>query len=601
MPLAPGSYCFGPSTEHRGGLGAGDPDAVSFKLRIDESGSVEVTRGTEPLAVEGSPVAEAASIDSHQAIQLVTDHFFVDRLRPDPASPSSDGAPAPGLGSGLDERFALRLFGGLIALGAVGALVDLRFLILSVLGALGWAANRLLRHRMSAPSAAPLTTSRPGVADPRRLATDAARNAVPSASTVDAVSTGAAGWSFDGRISLASGDRAWAPGEGTDSTATGDHFLPAVPFAVDLWNQSIAIVGPRPAQLAVARHLLTAVLVLDDHSSVEVRATPDTDDWSWFRPRSLDSDHTVTLIDGVGADLDDLASIGPGSIVLPRTSDVDADIVLTLSPDGTASARLADGSEATGLVPHGITVSQATRVLARRDTSSAQRASSRNTMVTNSQVIDLRHDDLPPIGTEVYATPRLFVAGDEDRSSLAVLASSAIVQAQAHGRRPIYIIDRGDRALIRLAQIPTCRRYAAIDDIEAIEAIVDDLETLAGGAVGDDRPAMVVFRDLLHGLDFLERAGFGHLSERLHRLLRRSNPIDAAVSQPNGGPSGPSGADGLMEQFLVWIHPPADSTSNPIIVADEQGRHVLDLRDVPGRDLTGAVALARVSRAGVHR
>ncbi len=84
--------------------------------------------------------------------------------------------------------------------------------------------------------------------------------------------------------------------------------LPSVPIMVDLRSGPLAIVGPRPALLACARHLVTNLTIASSPEDLDVAvitAQDHVDDWQWstVSPHitigpSTFTDSTVAIVDG---------------------------------------------------------------------------------------------------------------------------------------------------------------------------------------------------------------------------------------------------------------------------------------------------------------
>ncbi len=536
----------------------------------------------------------------------------------------------------------LLIVAGLGAMGLFGVLLRHRRAVSSAehrrtlaLAAAKTEFSAALRHAR-ADAARDLRRSFPGPAGITDLVTHGSPAAGPSVGHLSRTMP------FSGKIAIASGDLSWSPQIEGEGVSGWDHqailaindFLAAVPFTIDIGRDTIGIVAPRRAALASARHLLTAARTLGgDNLQITVVASDDRAvDWRWLDPKSgttaTEGEFEIRLFDGVAP-----AQTQPGSVVLAEAAEelvIPCDIVLIINDDGTAAAVMGPDQRASGLVPHGITESHAESVEKAILTRDSGEPTSRDefanaepfvkglgailiepiaaseTAGDDDSVIDLRPIPAAP-ATSAPAAPsiidltlvpssyaflneRLMVVGEPSTQVTALIASAALEQAAMYPSRSIFVLDRGDRSLIRLAQIPTCRQYAAIDDIDAATRLIQQLEDHVTGHADD--PALVLVADIGRALTFYALAGRSDLAERLETLLHASTSVNAAASTAPNTQDQPV----LADRFLVWIHPSTDDHGpEGLRMTDPDGEHRLDDSLIPGRDMTGRVAALKSS------
>lgn len=593
LELRPGTFRLGPRRSDEGGLVAGTPEAVSFDLTVADDGGVTLTPGSEPVAVEGVAVERSARLDDGDMIQLTTDHFVLrspagpHQSRP-PANITPRTVPAPHLPS---MAFWLWLFGLIALFGIVVGFIRTGFFGLVLIGVGGIIATIAIRtrrrERAREEQSVQLANAKSlffnEIVDSRKAAAEVLRTGASSPAAIArfaATSPPPPGSRL--HVTVASGDRAWSPpvvcfrDPGWDYQGIVDDlsFLPAIPYTVDLDSSALALVGPRSATLAVARHLVTSAL-LNSASDAGVSVTTVVPaDWRWIAPASVSE---LRILDGVAGE------IGPRTVVIASSLDelrANANVedpalvfphIMQIDDHGRASIIDETGIGA-GFVPHGITDRHARRLSAM--------------MRDDGPIIDLRQptvDALVDADHHLLDADRVLVAGrDRDRNKH-VLATTALRQAVRHPDRSIFILDRGDRALIRLKQLDACRRYVTIDQIADVESVLDELDLIAARA--DDERVLLLAPDLWDTTAFYRNIGRSDLAGRIDALISQMEllPVAASTLDREQAPPG---------TFLVWVNTKDDDVADVEHTLDGQpdGSTQLDLRDLPGADLTGSVA-----------
>jgi len=670
MPLGSGAFQFGPLRTETDGLGAGEPEVVSFELVVEAPDRTSVLRGTEPVAVDGVLVTGAVAVKPGEVIQLSTDHFTVERLAvtSDQADPvrtaSPDTAEAKIRVSSVrppsvpDRRKLIQLFGLTVIFGvALGFLNPWLFALIAV-GVLGLGFTMLRRHRRRAAATRDRKTDEAKAAThlgaelqrARTTASQELRARLPGPADITDLVTSPklATSAFDGQLAVASGDLGWEPpiedrgnpGWDYEAVVRRHDFLAAVPFAIDVYSGPVGIVGPRHAALASARHIVSAAMALNhpDQLSVELITNPENrDDWVWLdgaphlRPSGQEStEFALRLFDG-----------GPGNrqasnavIVAESIDELEAECttLLVIRSNGTAFAHLGEGVTATGLVPHGVTVKHAARLVSAMAENTDQLGMVSNDHPTpdhttqDDVVIDLRETpgeavlDLRLIPTApdssapqqprlpetdmlptsyLFRASRYFVVGTPGPEVTAFVAAAAIRQATTHPNRPIYVLDRGDRALIRLAQLPSCRQYVAIDDLPAVRRLLDDIEEFMASQGSEETPPLLVAADLQYVLDFYRRCGQPTLVSRLQNVLRASSAVNLASSLPSDHSEG---LERLTDEDMAVIYPPGKNPvpGEGVRMIDSKGQHQVDDSAMPSRDMTDSVAQIKWRRQREH-
>lgn len=597
LPLRPGRFRFGPLRSNHGGLVTGTPEIVSFELEIDDQGDTVLAAGREPVAVEGIVIDRPVTLDQGDVVQLTTDHFVLE-------APGAGGRRRPTRSiepRHVPEVEPARMTGWLLAsalvivVGLLLTLVNPRLVGISLFGLAGLIATLLVRSRradqaqqarsVAVANARSLVFNE--VLDARKAAADALRAEAPTPATVARQARhGHARSNERLLVTIASGDRAWEPpvvvrrSPGWDYRSIVDElsFLPAIPFTVELDDGPIAIVGPRSATLAVARHIVTTAMTVSGPGVGAVIETEVPADWRWLidrRPASVRIlDHvagplgprTVVLLDEV----DDLERVGLARNLFQAMMIIDE----------SGRATISSGNEGgTGFVPHGITDQHARdlqQLLASDDEIDVHdlvplaevEVAEPDFVVDRSNVFDL----------EVFDTDRLLVTGPDRLRNKNVLATAALRQAGLHPNRTLYILDRGDRALIRLAQLDTCVRYVTLDQLDRVAQVINELDQLTRSEPAE--PVLLLAPDLWHTISFYRASGAGRLADRIDEVIAKMEIVPVAASATS--------ADALPSaSFLVWIDTSVGETAH---VRRPTDSGVIDLDSLPGIDLTGSVA-----------
>jgi hypothetical protein len=585
LPLSVGRFRFGPLRSDEGGLVAGTPDVVSFDLTVHDDGEIVLDVGAEPVAVEGVIIDRPISLSDGDIVQLSTDHFAVEagqllssEARIDSIEPRTI---APLSQSTMTGWFLL--FAAITALGAALAFTNLGLLGIALLGAAGIVGTLLARNRRNDRAASSHSDAVDDarfalfadIVDQRKAAARAIRShaRTPAAIAEEARSRSRPPGN-QSSVTIASGDQPWEPPVQVRRSPGWDHrsvvdelsFLPAIPYSVDLDTGAVAIVGPRAATLAVARHIVTsAMYVTGPHAGADIE-TAEAADWRWLRdqPRSA-----VRILDHVQGD------VGPRTIVLCADThelvangfDIESFThLMEIDEAGTAEITTTDGT-GTGFVPHGITETHACELqdLLLGPLPSADVPASPSDA---AELLDLT----------LFDTERLLVTGPSLSRNRDVLATAALQQTRFHPDRTLYILDRGDRALIRLAQLENCARYTTIDQIEAVEQMVDELEALIEHAVTPS--SLLLAPDLWATVDFYRVTDHHGLADRIDHLVTKMQILPVATSTPATTPDDSA-------SFLVWIETGGTELAD---VRRPANGGVIDLDALPGSDLTGSVA-----------
>lgn len=584
--LRPGKFRLGPRRSSEGGLVTGAPEAVSFDLLIDPDGNVTLNPGLEPVAVEGVLVDRPVHLEHGDVIQLPTDHFVLKsfgetpRRRPSLAITPRTVPPAslPSMTGWLWFFAAAALFG--LILGFVRS----SMFGLALIGLGGIVATLLIRswrhHRAREQRATQLSNARSlffhEIVDGRKAAAEVLRSEANTPATV-ARRAAQRPTPNGSRLytTVASGDRSWQPpvvchrDPGWDHQAIIDElsFLPAIPFTVDLDAGPVAIVGPRLAVLAVARHIATTALVAaPPNTGVSVQSVVPAD-WRWLSPGGTPA---LRIFDGVRS-----APEGRTVVLASSLEALDAPYafnhVVQIHNDGRASIRQPDGETGDGFAPHGITEKQAreiVRTLAGPAVTSAP---------PRQATIDLYRTDHGMLDAD-----RLLVTGPDRSRTKNVLTTAALRQAARFPDRSIFILDRGDRALIRLAQLDACLRYVTIDQIASVEFMMSELEELE--AQSPDNRVLFLAPDLWEATAFYRNSGRSVLADRIDGLVSRMEvlPIAASAASLERVP---------RSSFLVWVNTDGVDLAEVQVTGNDATHHAhIDLTNLPGIDLTALVA-----------
>lgn len=662
--LRPGTIPFGPRRWNEAGLAAGAPDIESFQLTIDTEGNATLTPGHEPVAVGGQVVTDGpVPLEDGDIIQLLTDQFTLRSLNPTmrrsrTAAITPRSVTAPTLPS---MRGWLGLFALVALAGILLGLIRSSLFGIALIGIAGVIITLLIRsrrreqaeheHATQLANAGSLLFNE--ILEARKETAEEMRSDAntpiaiarrhPSRTTVEISPLLA---------TIASGDQPWEPPVVCHRDPGWDHqdvvdrlnFLPAIPVSIDLDQGPVAVVGPRAATLAVARHLAATALTSSPATAGVTVTTKVPADWRWLAPRSTPD--TLSILDGVDG------PIGPRTVVLAASLEdlpagITFDHVMHIGDDGRASISVPSGEAGTGFTPHGITEAHAIDIhrMAARANSVIDLRHSNQLPSSELATIDLTQADnatldltnpgavlampapvnlalgtidlvgaepaTPVVGghvrsdttrpqltsaaiahtklTDASLTPldtrRLLVTGPDRSRNKSVLATAALRQAAQHPDRSIFILDRGDRALIRLAQLDACRRYAAIDHVENVEAMVQELEGLEDEPAV--RPVLMLAPDLWEATAFYRNSGRADLADRIDQIVSRMEIVPMAASAP--------GLEKIPDSsFLVWVNT-AESGPAELHFIDPAGPEFtdsqpLDVDSLPGMDLTASVA-----------
>ena len=379
-------------------------------------------------------------------------------------------------------------------------------------------------------------------------------------------------------ITVASGDRSWEPpiichdDPGWDHQLVVDElsFLPAIPLTIDLDTGPIAVVGPRRATLAVARHIATTALVASPPNTGVSISTTIPADWRWLPPAAAP---TLRILDNTTGQLGGRTVVLAASLKALGDSAAFTHIV-HVHDNGRASIRHPSGENSGGFAPHGITEKQGreiVRLISRPGTTAPQGPQA---------AISVQHSD-----HDILDSNRLLVTGPDRSLTKNVLASAALRQAARFPDRSIFILDRGDRSLIRLAQLDACRRYVAIDQISNVDFMVGELEAIE--TQSPDSRVLFLAPDLWEAIAFYRNSGRSDLADRLDELVARMEILPIAASAVDA-------ADTPRPSFLVWVNTEGtDLAEVQIANINDPTRHdssVIDLDALAGADLTASVA-----------
>ncbi len=636
FPLRRGTFRFGPDSQGSAGLSDGEPSSVSFLLEIDRRDYVTVTKGDEPLAVEGVPVAEPVSAFPGDIIQLGTDHFSVESI----AGPSfKEPPPTIAVESvpPIRQRRRLLPLPVWLLVAAIGfglALLDRRWLILVGIALAGilidvvWHGRRQRRAEQEHQERVAAATKRLShdLQCLRITEARAMRDAYPGPASIADIVQEERTWSplkakrGDWRVAVASGDIEWSPPIAApaqpawafEHVVSNYDFLAAVPFTVDLSDGPVGLVGPRAATTAVARHLCTSAMTQfhPRHLAVRVQGTEaQLDEWAWLlRTAHGRSDQALSALlrEPVGGRqqlllVDSAAStmrVDPAStqiFVAERETDLPAACTfsIVINENGTAFANMPGGAIARGLAPHGITDPHArqvvqhlaTRNIMTADPSEAATIERSGLQGDGATVIDLRDRALTE---QAQISHKVLVrAADPDTGNSSV-AREVLTSISSGSPLDLFIIDRGDRKLIRLAQLPQCRRYAAIDDHRSLDRLIRTIDQTLDAASssqrsGAERDVTLLIADLPWMLSFLRSARRADLAASLARVCRRPEPRLSVVA----GAGLETALDAAVDTLFVTERAEEESPKA------RPTAYLFPSNDAAGGDLTGAVALIK--------
>ncbi|MEZ5229643.1 MAG: hypothetical protein R2710_24165 [Acidimicrobiales bacterium] len=183
----------------------------------------------------------------------------------------------------------------------------------------------------------------------------------------------------------------------------------------------------------------------------------------------------------------------------------------------------------------------------------------------------------------------ILISGDAGPTPVGVLAGLSIDLSKrglpvGHPVR-VTVIDRSDRSLIRLRQLPTIDSYVTIDDLDGIDRLLEQLDErtlLEPRVTGLD---LLVINELARLLDFLTRTGRADLAQRLGDLVARHDGdrlmVAASCSAPDQLPSE------VRSQFRASLDCGPDGSGR---LANPTGESVIDLREWSPDRVTSAVA-----------
>lgn len=592
LPLGAGRFRFGPLRSDHGGLVAGTPDVVSFDLTIHDDGEIVLDVGAETVAVEGVIIERPVTLDDGDVVQLATDHFTVETGQPTSAEERNDAIEPRSIASPARSSMTgwLLAFAAMTALGVLLAFDNGRLIGISLLGIAGIVGTLLVRlrsdERTAEAHAVAVDNARlalfADIVDRRKAAARLMRAQANTPATIAEHARDRTGPPATRRsVTIASGDQPWEPPVEVRRSPGWDHrpvidelsFLPAIPYSVDLDSGPIAIVGPRTAVLAVARHVVTTAMCCAGPSTGAAIETSVPADWRWL------GDHpetAVRVLDHVRG------SVGPRTVVLHADIDgleaagfeVDEFThLMQVDESGRAEITTADGT-GTGFVPHGVTETHA-RELLELLTRPVPVAESPRRRPETAKPIDLTMSDTD---LTIFDTERLLVTGPNRERHRDVLATAALHQVGLHPDRALYILDRGDRALIRLAQLENCARYTTIDQIDPVDQMVGELESLMEQPVVGS--SLLLAPDLWATIEFYRGTGHQQLADRIDDLITRMQIVPVAASTQSTTVTDAA-------SFLVWIETGPDQLAD---VRRPEGGGFIDLDSLPGSDLTGSVA-----------
>lgn len=370
LPLLPGRHEFGPAGAPGTRLEPGEVSAVAFRLLVTADGEVRIEPGELPVRVDGrrllgpEPLGDAL-VDVGGSAFAVRPSRSRTRRRTD--APTAAPQAEPTVRITVPERPAAPPAGPLHHLARrqherrIEAIAD--------------ELDRAL-SRAAGVAAAARRSHHP---DPEQL--------VHRARTGDRLWLQHPGDPGFGLAPVALGDVPWkpplelgAPLEDRLAQVVGTRSsLPLVPLLVDLRAGPVAVVGARPAALAVVRHLVVALSVASSPEVLRLSllAQPG-DDWSWLelapRAAELAPDARELVVVDADAESNRLAcertSGAPnrlGAVLLlrdPSEVPVGCASALQLHPDGTATfTALRTGLRAEELVPLGLPVATAAAAL----------------------------------------------------------------------------------------------------------------------------------------------------------------------------------------------------------------------------------------------
>ncbi len=183
----------------------------------------------------------------------------------------------------------------------------------------------------------------------------------------------------------------------------------------------------------------------------------------------------------------------------------------------------------------------------------------------------------------------ILISGDNGPAPVAVLAGITIDLSKRDlpvGRAVrVIVIDRADRSLIRLRQLPTLDSYVTIDDLDGIVTVLGQVHERTG--FDPRRPGLdlLVVNELARLLGFLSRSGRSDLADRLGQLIERHDGdrlmVAASCSHPELLP------ESVRAQFRTSLDCDANGSGR---LANASGESIIDLREWSPEHVTTAVA-----------
>jgi hypothetical protein len=576
LDLDAGGYAFGPRSEHLIGLAEGDPDRVTFEVEVTDGGVV-LTPADSTVSIDGISVRTATDIEAGQMIELPADRFLLERVGgprsstplPDQlATPRLVPVPVPtrGIRTFLRRRQAqdlgqarasqLRRFGDDVALHA-----------------------RAVAAQQRERAGSPLATG------------DAAASGIPTPLSPP----------FTLSVGVTVKTEPYQPERADDhpiepelqAILTKRAVLSSLPITIDSASETMGIIGPRALSLAAARHLITTNSTSVTPRQVDFDIGDDrVDDWSLLPSIGYLAKPTGTLT-VIDRPEPILLAMGEGHTALVLATNLDelppgCTAVLKIEESGAASFTRGD-EPARAVIPSGISGGQADDLTNQVN----QNAVEVEAIASPADPRSAGHDH----SHSADATPAIdhggavLVIGDDLTITNELLASLTLDLLGRPENRGLemYIIDRGDRALIRLVQLPHLRGYATIDDVAGIERVLTAIEaTLASKAAGpneSDAAAIFLVSEVGPLVRFLQQIGRSDLVERIERVLTAHDRIHLLVAA--SAPQSASLQDDHQALFASHLHCSEFGTAE-LITAD--GSRLITTGGRSGRGLTEAIS-----------
>ncbi len=183
----------------------------------------------------------------------------------------------------------------------------------------------------------------------------------------------------------------------------------------------------------------------------------------------------------------------------------------------------------------------------------------------------------------------ILISGDSGPTPVAVLAGITIdlTRRPRPAKNPIQVmvIDRADRSLIRLRQLPTTESYTTIDDLGGVERSLTQLELHTTSEPPSPGLRLLVVNELGRLLDFFSRSGRRDLGAQLESVLARHDGERLMVAASCSSPELLSAS--VRATFRSALDCDTEGTGR---LADPTGERVIDLRDWAPDRVTTAVA-----------